>query len=68
MNNGTKSPLGIPPAYMVERERIIDITRAISEYIQVGETGHFLEDWAKELLERIVKYNIERKEGMTIKI
>ena len=52
-----KPPLGVMPEFFYERERILELIRAIRDYVGATKQGDHLEKWADELKERVLKYN-----------
>lgn len=54
-----KPPLGVMPKWLYEEQRIIDLTRAIHDYVIAGKLSAnitHIEQWATELNERIKNY------------
>jgi hypothetical protein len=51
-----KPPIGVQPEYLYERERIMELTRAISDHVDICLQGDYLPRWADELKKRIDRF------------
>jgi len=52
-----KPPLGVIREFNFERERILDLTRALHVYVEDYRQDEHLIVWVDELKERLIKWN-----------